>query len=46
MIPRGKGDNKKYCNKVIKEVMEHWDERVCNNIQKEKSNVKEYDKIS
>ena len=26
MICRGKGTNKEYCDKVIKEVLEHWDE--------------------
>ena len=26
MICRGKGKNKEHCNKVIGEVLEHWDE--------------------
>lgn len=46
MAYRGKGDNKDNCDKVIKEILENWDERVCVNIQKEKCNLKEYDKIS
>ncbi len=28
MICRGKGKNKEYCSKVIKEILEHWDELV------------------
>ncbi len=39
MICRGKGENKEYSNKVIGEVLEHWDEIVCgitNNANKEK----------
>lgn len=46
MICRGKGENEEYCDKVISEILENWEERVCNNIQKEKCNVNEYDKIS
>lgn len=26
MIPRGKGENKEHCDKVIKEILKHWDE--------------------
>lgn len=25
MIRKGKGENKEYCRKVIKEVLDHWD---------------------
>ena len=26
MIPTGKGENKEYCDKVIREVIDRWDE--------------------
>lgn len=26
MICRGKGENKEHCDKVIREVLEHWEE--------------------
>ena len=26
MIRKGKGENKEYCDRVIGEVLEHWDE--------------------
>lgn len=26
MIRRGKGENKEYCDRVIREVLENWDE--------------------
>lgn len=28
MIPRGKGENEEHCDKVIKEILEHWDETI------------------
>lgn len=28
MICRGKGENKEYCDRVIKEILEHWDETI------------------
>lgn len=28
MICKGKGENKEYCDQVIKEILEHWDELV------------------
>lgn len=31
MIPKGKGENKEYCNKVIRGILEYWDERVSKN---------------
>lgn len=29
MICRGKGENKEHSNKVIEEVLKHWEENVC-----------------
>lgn len=29
MICRGNGENKEYCDKVIKELLNNWDELVC-----------------
>lgn len=28
MIFRGKGENKEHCDRVIKDVLEHWDEAI------------------
>lgn len=36
MICRGKGKNKEHCDKVIREVLERWDESVYDKTTKQK----------
>lgn len=30
MVCRGKGEDKEYCDRVIKDVLSQWDRTVCN----------------
>lgn len=36
MVCKGKGENKEYCDKVIQDILEHWNESVYGKTTKQK----------
>ncbi len=43
VIPMGKGKNKEYSDRVINEVLEHWDRDVCKTTNQEGDREDEVD---
>lgn len=34
MVYKGNGENKEYCDRVIKEILSNWDEVVCKKVDR------------